>query len=197
MLLTLPLIISAYLHKELSPFSLNGPQFLVFLPLLAVSCLIGYILLQLEKEHGLAQLVTDNFPTDATIFETSLFLYGKHRVIQTAIIDLIRRKLLVVSNDKTFTVHRSMYQRPHDEQNPLIGGFLSDERLTLNYTDIADGWFNEESVRHPALQKLYLLAYFKEPFLKRFHLLLIPYAVIFIRFLQGMLHGKPTSYLHD
>ncbi|HEX6429775.1 MAG TPA: hypothetical protein VF008_18910 [Niastella sp.] len=195
MLLTLPLIVSAYLHRVLFPFALTGPQFLGFFPLLTLSCIICYIILQHDKGRALKQLVIEHFPTDTTVFQTALYLYGKHRALQTAIIDLMRRSLLEVSPDKTFTVHRSRYLRPVNEQNPLIPGFLNEVRYAVGYDDIANEWYNEESLRHPVLQKLYLLAYHKESLFKKFHILLIPFAVGIIRYFQGLFNGKSVSYL--
>jgi len=195
MLLTLPLIVSAYLHRELFPFNLTGPQFLDFLPMLVISCIICYILLQRDRTRPLQQLVVERFPTDATVFQTALFLYGKHRAIQTAIIDLMRRNLLDVTPGKTFIIHRNRYHRPDNEQNPLIAGFLNEEQYSVGYDDVANSWFNEDSVRHPMLQKVYLLAYYKESFLKRFHVLLIPFIVGVIRIFQGLYNSRPVMYL--
>ncbi|WP_205509051.1 hypothetical protein [Longitalea arenae] len=191
MLLTLPLIVSAYLHKVLSPFSLNGRQFLVFFPLLALSCIIGYVILQNEKGRALKQLVTEQFPTDATPFQIAQFLFGKHRAIQAGIVDLLRRNLIGLTNDNRFILHRNWYSKPVNEQNPLIPGFLNEQYDSINYEGIATEWYNEEAIKHPVLQKLYHLAYHKEPLLKEYHLLLIPYAVLVIRFIQGLVYHKP------
>jgi uncharacterized protein (TIGR04222 family) len=194
-LLTLPLLISASLYEQLIPFTLTGKQFLNFFPMLVISSIICYILIQRDRTRPLQQLVVENFPTDATVFQTALFLYGKHRAIQTAIIDLLRRNLLEVTTEKTFIVHKSRYHRPANEQNPLITGFLNEERHSVTYFDIDNSWFNEDGVRHPILQKLYLLAYRKENFLKMFHVFLIPFSVGIIRCFQGLFNDKPVSYL--
>ncbi|MFL5743293.1 MAG: glycine-rich domain-containing protein [Niastella sp.] len=194
-LLSLPLIISAIRHDVLFPFALPGPQFLVFFPLLALSCIICHIILQYDRNRPLQQLVVEHFPTDATIFQTALLYYGKHRSVQTGIVDLIRRNLLSVSSDEVFTLHKNRYQKLVNEQNPLIAGFLNEERETVEYSTIASVWYREEYIRHPALQKLRSLAQCKESFLKKYNLLLIPFAVCIIRFFQGMYNSKPVTYL--
>jgi uncharacterized protein (TIGR04222 family) len=194
-LLSLPFIISAIRHDVLFPFALNGPQFLVFFPLLALSCIICYIILQLDRYRPLQQLVLEHFPTDATVFQTALFFYGKHRSVQTGIVDLIRRNLLSVSSDEVFTLHQQRYQKLINEQNPLIAGFLSEERETVDYSIIASVWYREEYVRHPMLQKLGTLAKCKESFLQEYNLLLIPLVIGIIRFFQGMYNSKPVAYL--
>src|SRR5687767_1191146 len=57
MLLTLPFLVSSYLYKVFSPFSLTGPRFLVFFPLFAISCLICFVILQYEKHRALSPLI--------------------------------------------------------------------------------------------------------------------------------------------
>jgi uncharacterized protein (TIGR04222 family) len=195
MLLTLPFIVSAYLYKVLSPFSLKGPQFLVFFLLLAISCIICYIILQYEKGRLLKELVAQHFPTDASAFQIAQFLYGKHRAVQTGIVDLIRRNLVGLTYDKRFSVHKKRYSQTDNEQNPLIPGLLNEQCDDVNYQAIANEWYNEETTRHPALQKLYLLAYYEESFLKRYHVLLIPFTVALARLFQGTSKDKPVGFL--
>jgi hypothetical protein len=134
MLLLLPFLISAYQHHVLFPFSLTGPEFLGFFPLLAISCIIGYIILQNDRYHTFPNLAADSFPdTGFTVFETTLFLYGKKRLIQTAILDLVRRNLLEIIADGSFKVRTAWYFEPGDEQNPLINGFLQEKRSCVTY----------------------------------------------------------------
>ncbi|OQP47788.1 hypothetical protein A4H97_30975 [Niastella yeongjuensis] len=194
-LLSLPLIASAIQHNVLFPFALTGPQFLSFFPWLALSCIISYIILQADKCRPLQKLADEHFPTDATIYQTAQLLYGKHRAVQTAIIDLIRRNLIELTVDKRFLVHKNRYHAVDNEQNPLITGLLNEPNDSTSYEGIVNNWFNEETAKHPALQKLYLLAYRKESFIKRYNLLIIPFAVGIARFCQGLYHERPVSYL--
>jgi uncharacterized protein (TIGR04222 family) len=194
-LLTLPLIVSAYLYSVLSPFSLKGPQFLVFFPLLAISCIICYIILQYEKGRTLKELVASNFPTDASAFQIAQFLYGKHRAIQTGIVDLLRRNLIVLTPDKRFMVFKKRYTEQDNEKNPLIMGIINDQYDCVNYDAIVSDWYKEEAATHPALQRLYLLAYHQEPYLKKHHVLLIPFVVGVARFMQGAARGNPVVFL--
>jgi|GEM_PF-6754567 len=163
--------------------------------MLALSCIICHIILQYNKNRPLQKLVVEHFPTDATIFQTALFYYGKHRSVQTGIVDLIRRDLLSVSSNEIFTLHPGRYQKLMNEQNPLVAGFLGEERETVDYSIIASVWYREEYVWHPALQKLRTLTQRKESFLKKFNLLLIPPAVFILRFFQGMYNSKPVTEL--
>jgi uncharacterized protein (TIGR04222 family) len=195
MLLILPFTVSLYLYNALFPFSLTGPQFLIFFPLFALSSIICYLILQNEKGQTLKQLVVDHFPSNASIFQTAQLLYGKHRAVQTAIVDLLRRNLIEITADKRFLVYKNRYRAPANEQNPLIAGFLKEQDDSISYEGIASDWFNDAENTHPALQKLYWLAYRKESFLKRHHLLLIPFAVGIARIFQGWANDRPVSYL--
>lgn len=195
MLLLLPFIISAYQHRVLFPFSLTGPGFLGFFPLLAISCIVCYVIIQYEKNNALIQLVAIHFPTNATVFETAQFLYGKKRVIQAAIVDMVRRNLLTITSDKLFTVHRYRYYAPVREQNPLIPGFEKEERNCVTYETIAENWYNDAFAPLATLQKLHAIANKKESFFKMYHVLFIPFGVGITRLFQGWVNGKPVAYL--
>jgi hypothetical protein len=160
-LLILPLVSIACFYKTVSPFSLSAHQFFVFFPLLAFSCIISYILLQLEKGRSLKPVVKLNYYTDASVFQTVQFLYGKQRVIETAIIDLIRRHLLVITRDKRFLVHKDRYRPPINEENPLISGLISEECECVTYERIVYTWYKEPG-SNQALEYLHSLAYYKE-----------------------------------
>jgi uncharacterized protein (TIGR04222 family) len=196
MLLLLPFLISAYQHNVLFPFSLTGPEFLGFFPLLAITCIIGYIILQNDRYRTFPGLAAASFPdTGFTVFETTLFLYGKMRLIQTAILDLVRRNLLEITADGSFKVRTAWYLKPGDEQNPLINGFLQEERSCVTYEMIAADWFRDVPANLEVLQQLHELANRSESFFKRNHVLLIPFAVGIARFIQGLINSKPVSYL--
>jgi uncharacterized protein (TIGR04222 family) len=195
MLLTLPLLVSSYLYKVLSPFSLTAPQFLIFFPLLAISSIICFVLLQYEKSRSLHPLITAHYPPNVTVYQVAGFLYGKRRAIQAAIIDLIRRRLLVLTRDELFLVHKDRYRKPEAEQNPLIASFLKEERTAVSYDRIVYVWANETISNQTALHKLQKLANHKEPLLKRYQLLFLPYAVAIARFFQEIANGNLLDHL--
>jgi len=198
LLLMLPLFVSAYLYGVLSPFSLKGSQFLVFFPLLAVTCIICYVILQNEKGRTLKELIASHFPTNASAFQIAHCLYGKPRAVQTAIVDLIRRNLLVATPDKRFMVYKKRYTEPANEQNPLIAEFLSDqydEYESIRYERILNDWYKEEAVNAPELQQLSRLVNHEESFFKRYQVLIIPFIVSLCRLVQGTVRGKPVGFL--
>jgi uncharacterized protein (TIGR04222 family) len=194
LLLLLPFAINACLFHQLSPFALNGPQFLVFFPLLAICSILCFVIHQYRRNRLLIKLVTDDFPTDATIFQVAHFLYGKHRAIQTAMIDLIRRNLLEVVT-QFFIVRKNRYIEQDNEQNPLVKEFLIEKSAYVNYDMIAFNWYNQQDAVHPILEGLHQLAYQKETPVKRFHYLIIPFAIGILRIFQGLANNKAVDYL--
>lgn len=195
MLLTLPFLVSSYLYKVLSPFSLSGPRFLVFFPLLAISCIICFAILQHEKSRTLDPLVAVHYPSNATIFQITRFLHGKERAIQAAIIDLLRRELLVLSADRFFLVNKHRYVKPEKELNPLVEFLLKEERSCVSYDRIVYVWDYEATTNDTAMRPLKLLANYKEAFLKRYHLLLLPYVIGIARFFLEIHLGNKLDNL--
>ena len=195
-LLILPLVFIACFYKTISPFSLSAYQFLIFFPLLAFSCIVSFILLQLEKGRSLKSVVKSNYYTDANVFQTAQFLHGKKRVISTAIIDLIRRNLLVLTTDRMFIVYNDRYRRPANEENPLITGFINEERECVTYERIVYTWYQEPG-SNPALEYLHSLAHYKERFFIKYHVLLIPFIVGIVRFIQGILTNVQVGDLPE
>lgn len=106
-ILLVPLITSISYYKVLSSFSLPDPSFALFFLLLAISCILSYLLLEFEKGFALHLLLKAAFPVNATIFQLAYFLSGKNRAVQTAIVDLVRRRLLVV----IFFNQRQIYEK--------------------------------------------------------------------------------------
>jgi uncharacterized protein (TIGR04222 family) len=194
LLLLLPFAINAFLYHQLSPFALKGLQFLVFFPLLAICSILCFVILQYRRNRLLIKLVTDDFPTDATIFQVTHFLYGKHRAIQTAIIDLTRRSLLEVVT-QFLIVRKNRYIEQDNELNPLVKEFLMEKEEYVNYDMIAFNWYKEQDAVHPILEGLHHLAYQKETPVKRFHFLIIPLAIGILRIFQGLANNKPVDYL--
>lgn len=195
LLLLLPFLLIYFKYGVLFPFSLAGPQFLVFFPVLALSSLLCFILIQNEKTKHFPALLISWFPEKATAFETAQFLYGRKRLIQTAIVDLIRRNLLELTTEKLFLLHPGRYIKTDDEQNPLINSFLKEERDSITYESIMERWGKDVPHGFTTLQQLYELANRKEPFFKKHNLLIIPFVIDIARFIQGAVNHKPLSFL--
>lgn len=195
LLLLFPFVLIWFKYGLVFPFSLSGPQFLVFLPVLTVCSLLCFMLIQNEKVKHFPALAENWFPREATAFETAQFLYGRKRCMQAAIVDLIRRNLLVLTTDKMFMLYPERYIKPANEQNPLMASFLKEGRSIVTYENIMENWGKDVPEDFANLQQLHELANRKEPFFKRYNFLLIPIAIGIARFMQGIANHKPVSFL--
>lgn len=193
--LLFPFFLIYFKYGVAFPFSLKGPQFLVFLPVLTVCSLLCYILIQNEKVKHFPALTDNWFPQEAAAFETAQFLYGRKRFIQTAIIDLMRRNLLVLTSDKMFLLHADRYIQPVNEQNPLIPSFLKEGRSCVTYESIMENWGKDVPDEFTTLERLHELANRKERFFKKYNFLIIPVAIGIARFMQGVANHKPVNFL--
>jgi hypothetical protein len=195
-ILLVPLITSISYYKVFSPFLLPDPSFALFFLLFAISCMLSYLLLEFEKSLTLQPLVKAAFPVNATIFQFAYFLFGKNRAVQTAIVDLVRRNLLVITKDKLFLVYKERYVQPENEQNPLIQALLKEERTCITYDRIIYLWYNTKLFEHPVLQPIQLLADRKKIFQVSHCLLLLPFVIGFIQFMQCIASGTYTNILY-
>ncbi|MBO9200754.1 MULTISPECIES: DUF2207 domain-containing protein [Niastella] len=186
-LLLVPLIISTYNYKVLSPFSLPDASFDLFFILFAVSCSLGYVLLEFEKGLALFPLVKAAFPINASILQLAYFLSGKNRAVQTAIVDLVRRNLLVVTKDNLFQINKQGYVQPENEQNPLLPALINEDRPCVTYDRIMYMWYDEKLFEHPVLHPIQLLADHKV-FLERYSILLLPFVIGGGRLIQSMVN---------
>jgi hypothetical protein len=178
----------------LCPFiALAYYPFLVFFSLLSVSCIFGYVILLLEKIRSFNPCVDAQFPVDASVFQIALLLHGKQRAIQTAIIDLVRRKLIMVTSDALFLVYKERYIKPKSEQNPLVAALLNEEKTCVTYDWICYVWYNKTTLEHPGLLQIQNLADQKEPPLKKYNLLFVPFALGITCIFLFIAKGKPVE----
>lgn len=171
----------------------NDHQFIVILALISVCSIAGYILRLLIKSRSFNQLIDAQFPVNASVFQIGLLLHGKQRAIQTAIIDLVRRKLLVVTIDGLFVLYKDRYIKPANEQNPLLAAFLNEDKTSVTYDWICYVWYNKTTLEHSGLLQIQKLANHKESFLKTFNVLPIPFAVGIVSILRFIANDKPVG----
>jgi len=196
LLMVIPFIFSGIAYGSLSPFALGAPHFLVFFGVYAAALIGSLVIVRLAVQSAMAPLIDESFPADLSPFQVADSLYGKHRAVQTGIVDLIQRNLLEVSASKRFRVMKGGYIPRHLESNPLIPGFADEEEGSLlSYDDIANRWYARERFSHPGLTALAGLSTQKEPFLQGTVFLIAFYGMALARLLQGFLNGRPVGYL--
>ncbi len=193
-IIALPFLLNGILFKKLSPFALTGPEFLVFYFLLGLGIITAYLMLQ--NKDKVEAITTNYLPNDATVFQMAKFLYGKHRAVQTAIVDLIRRNLLKVNNDNSLFVFNDKYHPDKNEENPLVQALLQQPHCNkTDYETIALNWYREDLFSHPTLDNLYEFSRREKPFLQHgiFYVVLITTGVL--RMIQGMANQRPVVFL--
>jgi uncharacterized protein (TIGR04222 family) len=196
LLLLLPFVISFLVYDEAYPFYLKGPQFLWFYLWLSTAALIGNYLLRKDKDLHLQRIVEEYFPGDLTIYQLTHLLYGKHRAIQTGVIDLYRRDLLTVDDNGNMTVHNKRYTPPPKEENPLVPGFLAEsDGAAVNYKMNAVNWYTVSPLDHPQAKQLYYLAYDQEIWYNKFFVIIIAVVIGIARLFQGLMNHRPVEYL--
>lgn len=195
-ILLLPFVYIGLTYGTINPFALGGPHFLVFFPLLSIAAVAVYVLSRLQLRQQMKAIVEANFPPDVSTFQVADLLYGKHRALQAAIVQLMQRGLLELYGKDQFLVKKENYRPDEGETNPLIPAF---ERVVngriVTYEELAGNWYDPWKFSHPSLAGLDQLARRSEPFLVAYGLQLLLVIVAVERIGQGFLNGRPVETL--
>jgi uncharacterized protein (TIGR04222 family) len=195
-LMLLPFLFIYIAYGKPFPYWLGGDQFLVFYPIFAAAVIVSYVIIQKAKISVWKEVLQQHFPRDTTIFQMAQFIFGKHRAVQTAIVDLVRRSLLEVNKDGTFIVFNKRYSPPLQEMNPLLPALLKEEDGSkVSYEEITVNWHRDESFAHPVLQQLYHLTFNDSPIIQRYGIIILISVVGLARVVQGFANGYPVGFL--
>ena len=195
-LLLLPFVISYAITGTMSPYSLAGQDFLLFYALMVAATIISYFRLQNEKLIFIKQLIEKNFPANVTVFQLANFLYGKHRALQTCIVDLYRRDLVKVISKKRLLIRNKSNKTLPNEQNPLMTYWLTSAELSnVNYKTISGDWYNQEAFNHPMLQRLIVLTKQMVSAKIKFFILFFTGIIGIARIMQGIHNERPVVFL--
>jgi hypothetical protein len=196
LIMLLPFVFVTWYYDKLNPYRLTGPQFLLFYFLLIVAALVSLVVLQIEKNKQLEEIVSTFFPGNVSAFEAAHFLNGKHRAVQTAIVDLVQRKLLEASDDGHFIIRKGNYRPLPTERNPFISNLLlQEEGSIIRYETITNSWYNKEELTHPALGRLVRFAMAGDGFLTKNAVVIFALLVGIIRIQQGIANERPVVFL--
>ncbi|ACU62740.1 TIGR04222 domain-containing membrane protein [Chitinophaga pinensis] len=193
-LCVLPFIFSGLIFKKLSPFDLKGPQFLVFFFVYA-SCLLTILAVYLESSKQQAvDVLKRYFPDDISPYQIAAFVYGRARAVQTGIVDLVKRGLIIPQGDHAFVLNKRGYMPRLNETNPLIPGFEAEnDDADVIYTEISSRWYNPDEASHPLMVALDKFAVQHRPFINILYIAL--YGMAGARLIQGLINGKAVGYL--
>lgn len=192
----LPFLYIVWTYNQSNPFAISGPHFVAFYALLVAAGLISFVLLQRATNRSANDIISNSFPADVNMFEAAQFLYGKHRAIQAAILDLMDRNLLELKDDMTFVVHRDKYIAPQQEKNPLVAGLLKGSYAQMvTYDIIAGSWYDKSDFESPGLLALSGFANRNEPFLKKYFIIILVTLIGLARMVQGLYNDRPIIFL--
>jgi hypothetical protein len=194
LLLCFPFLFTGYAYGKVFPFYLTGPQFLWFFPIYAVSLLSCHYLYLASKKGQVEAITAAYIPVDVTPFQMAFFVYGKHRAMQTALIDLIKRGLLLSDEKQVFEVKKDGYIPDPEEKNPLMFGYGQEKDGTkLPYSDIEQRWYDASTFSNPSLLALDAFAHRIRSFALALSMAL--FVIPAMRLVQGLIHDKPVVFL--
>jgi len=176
-----------------SLFQTNGEIFLIYYAVLSIAGLLVSFILHKHKEERIERIVTENFPLSFNTFEATQFMYGVHKVYQTALIDLLKRGIIdTAGND----YKRNPYQKDNNqtELNPLLETLVEKIKVTGIFT-YPEGliFMDKDLVISPVFDNLNRLA--KKVDYQKFFVPCIILLIGFARMFKGMANNKPVSFL--
>lgn len=169
-------------------YRFNGPQFLEFGVYLGIVTLIIVTILSAHWKKQVAAIASHWYPAEYNIFQATDFLYGKNRALQTAIVDLLERRVLRFEN------HRFVYQGHQPGNNPLLIGLKNlAVGESINYDTISNTFYHQPQFTNERFDELNRLCrktnlWWGVPFIG-------VVTIVTVRILQGVANGKPVSFL--
>jgi uncharacterized protein (TIGR04222 family) len=196
-LVLVPLLINLINTGKLSPYSVEAPQFLFFYTIVLIVAFIAFYQLQKRKWQYMRQTADAWFPAEVSVFQLAHFLYGKQRAIQTCLVDLYRRRLVTVNDNGKIVVHRSSYQSPDKEKNPLIPAMLkTEDGGYLQYDTIDNDWYTREAFDHEGLERLFSITGQRRSFFTNYLVIAIAALIGIVRIIQGTKYNNiPVDFI--
>jgi uncharacterized protein (TIGR04222 family) len=134
----LPVIIPLLFYRVPSPFQLTGPQFLVFYSAVILGFILFLVYTYRIRYKELSIACNEIGLGTKNMYSVVRFVYGRNWMLQTAIVDLVAKGLLVPLKHERFQVKKLP---DHGESNPLavqfgkyynLGDEISLAELSLN-----------------------------------------------------------------
>ncbi len=190
----LPAFFVPLFYGKLHIYVLTGPQFLIFFGILLAGLALALTKRYQHKKKILEDIISQYDTSQSNIFQVTRFVHGQIRSLQTAIVDLAYRGLLVPGNKKHFLVNTDTYVENIAEANPLLPGLVRNyhhgEAITVSQLEkICDTYktydLNLYNLYHEVRKRDQL----------SIALLIFPLLIAVLRFLQGISNERPVAYL--
>lgn len=142
-ILLIPLLISFCAFQILVPFEFTGSQFLVFFTLYAIASPMAFVYLGEFQRSLVSAYVLQYFPSSPSLRQMGSFTINNTRLIQTAVLDLVDKKVLEVDGKQNLIVRKAHLHAAVD--NPM---YVAIEKMESDYkTDVKEislKWFRRE-----------------------------------------------------
>jgi hypothetical protein len=192
LLLLAPFLVP-FTYGEITPYTLDGPDFLVFYFLLALASLITWIVFYFHNRKIVLNVWQNHYKKDANAYQLSRFIFGRNRSVQAAIVDLVQQGVLTAGNGSLY-FRPGNYIQQANEVNPLIENLLKryNEDHVLSYEEV-ESCYDDNKTWHQDLSDI-----FKAVSVGQIKAWLIPLFVVIVgvvRVFQGINNDKPVEYL--
>lgn len=184
-------VIPLLFYQVPSPFRLSGPQFLVFYSAVILGFVFFLVYTYREREKKLSIACNDIGLGTKNMYSVVRFVYGRNWMLQTAIVDLVAKGILVPLKHERFQVKKIP---DHSESNPLavqfgkyynVGDEISLAELSLNCSN--------EDTYDATLSSVYITAAKRDVGLWTLFIGII--ILGFARVWQGNSNDQPVSIL--
>jgi uncharacterized protein (TIGR04222 family) len=175
------------------PFSFTGPVFLQFYAILAFFGLILNLFEERKLNKDSLEERENDIPKNLSPISLAWFTGGKDRFFQTALLEVIEKRMLLVEQDTAWSYNRHV--PIHDIGNPLIATL---QCLEISKGDVITTHLLQDIMRPSVTLVERQLGDAKKRLFdveKRYGILVIILLVGFIRLIQGVTMGKPVLFL--
>ena len=192
-LLLIPFLLP-FLFGKLHPFALTGPEFLFFYGLLLAAGIVFLLNCRKRKRELIADAINTTPVKEANVFAVARFVYGKNKAIETAIVDLVAKEIVVVEKQNCFSFYPSKVDADTLARNPLAANLLHHSKAdsTLRLEDMTS-FYNEDMTYHDGLATLFQRINKKDYF--GFIIAFIIVLIGLLRINQGISNHYPVTYL--
>jgi hypothetical protein len=193
LLLLVPFLIP-FMYGEVSPFHLDGPQFLVFFTGLGLAGAVCMYFIYRRNKELVTNLLVERYDPTASVYQLSRYAFGRNRSFQTAVVDLVDRKILESLKHGLFRFYPANYQYSKDEQNPLIHHLLKryKDEDTIPYSSLELA-YDADLTQHRGLAGSFRMLN-QKPAL-RYGIIILIGVIWAIRSIQALVNERPAGYL--
>jgi len=173
-------------------FRSTGESFLLYYLIIIITGTLIFYILQQHKRKRIEAFIRQEFPPRFNVYQVANFLYGEHRVYQTALVDLLKRDIIDTKGDNYLFTNDPVNSAV--DENPLLPR-LQEKIKPGSQFSYMEGMrmMDKQKQTHPVFEQFRNLS--DEIDYQKFAVPGIVFAIGFVRLLQGLSNEKPINYL--